>query len=94
MDPWHFGTDLDPRIRASDQMDPSPGPDPAIYVFDLQGSNKKLPIFSKFSIYYFSEVPCITSFLKDKKSQNSTILAFKTLPPAYSIGYPLLRWCM
>jgi hypothetical protein len=71
-------------------MDPSPGPDPAIFVFDLQGSNQKLPIFSKFSVYYFSEVHYITSFFKDKKSEKShktvgikvlfTILAFKTLP--------------
>jgi hypothetical protein len=34
-DPWHFDTDPDPRIHASD-------PDSAIFVIDLQDANKKL----------------------------------------------------
>jgi hypothetical protein len=36
-DPWHFGVDPDPRIHASELMDPDPDPDadPAIFVTDL-----------------------------------------------------------
>jgi hypothetical protein len=38
----HFGVD--------------PDPDPAIFVIDLQGANKKLILFLSFSDYYFLKV--------------------------------------
>ncbi len=36
VNPWHLGTDPDPRIRTTD-----PDPDPAYFVSGWQGANKK-----------------------------------------------------
>jgi hypothetical protein len=33
-----------------------PDPDPAIFVIDLQGANKKIIFFAKFSAYFFLKV--------------------------------------
>jgi hypothetical protein len=45
-------------------MDSDPDPDPAIFVIDLQDSNKK----QSFSVYFFEGT--FTSFFKDKKSKS------------------------
>ncbi len=49
------------RIRASDQMDPDPAPDPAIFVLDLQDAY----YFLKVHLHNFSTIIVI------KKLQNS-----------------------
>jgi hypothetical protein len=48
-DPWHFVTDLDPRICASTRMNPDPAQNPPIFVIDFQDANKKLFFFLSFS---------------------------------------------
>jgi hypothetical protein len=50
-------------------MDPDAGPDPAIFVIDLQDANKK-QILKKFSCLLLFE-GTFTSFFKDKKSKRS-----------------------
>ncbi len=47
-DPWHFCSDPDPRIRNLWLTDPTPDLDPAIFVSDLQDSNKKVFLFITF----------------------------------------------
>ncbi len=76
-DPWHFGVDPDPRIYASDWwiriririLDP----DPAGFVIDLQGANKKLSFYFIFSAYYFLKIHLhlFSKIKSQKKSQNS-----------------------
>jgi hypothetical protein len=66
-------------------MDPDPDadPDPAIFISDLQDSNKKLFIFLSFFSSYFLEVHfTCTSFSKKKvtkKSQKIGINVFLTI---------------
>ncbi len=64
--PWHFGTDLDPRICTSDQTDPAS--EPTIFVSDLQDGNKKLFFYSKFFACYLHFEAKLTLFFKDEKS--------------------------
>ncbi len=54
LDPWHFGTDPDPWIRASDQWIRIP--DPAIFVLDLQDANKKLIFVEVFCLLLFEVI--------------------------------------
>ncbi len=54
-DPWHFGTDADPRIHASLWL-MDLDPDPAIFVIDIQDDNKKTNFWKSFSAYYFLKV--------------------------------------
>ncbi len=44
--------DLDPRIHASQLMNPDADPDPAIFVIDFQDANKQQIVLQKFSAYY------------------------------------------
>ncbi len=73
-DPWHFGVDpdpdLDPRIHASELMDPYSDPDPAIFVIDFQDANKKL-IFLKKVFLLITFWRYIYIIFKDKKSKRS-----------------------
>jgi hypothetical protein len=50
-------------------MDPDSDPDPAIFVIDLQDSNKKLIKKKIFCLLLFEGT--FTSFFKDKKSKRS-----------------------
>ncbi len=66
VDPWHFGTDPDPRLWPVD-------PDPVIFVLDIQDAKKNY-FFLSFSAHYFLKVH-LHHFYKiknvTKKSQNS-----------------------
>ncbi len=53
-------------------IDPDLAPDSAIFVINLQDTNKKLYFFLCFSAYYrYFLKSTFTSFFKDKKSQRS-----------------------
>ncbi len=50
------------------------GPDPSVFITDLQDANKKLFFLKRFPVYYFFKVRTCTSFSKiksQKMSQNS-----------------------
>jgi hypothetical protein len=70
-DPRHFDVDPDaePRIRASDKMDPDSDPDPVFFVTDLQDANKKLIKKKFFCLLLFEGT--FTSYVKDKKSKRN-----------------------
>ena len=48
--------DPDPRIHASDKIDPNSDPDTVIFVIDLQDANEKKIFFKMFSAYFFLKV--------------------------------------
>jgi hypothetical protein len=70
--------DPDPRIHASDLIDPDADsdadPDPSIFIIDLQDANKKLILKKNFCILRFEGT--FTSFFKGKKSKGSKNLGF------------------
>jgi hypothetical protein len=65
-DPLHVDVDPEPRIHASDSV--TIGPDPAVFVIDLQDANKKI-IKSFFCLLLFEGT--FTSYIKDTKSNRS-----------------------
>jgi hypothetical protein len=68
--------DPDPRIHASDLMDPDSDPDPAIFVIDLQDASKKLIFNTIFSACSFLKVH-LHYFSKIKSKKSHKIVGFK-----------------
>jgi hypothetical protein len=68
--------DPDPRIHASDYMDPDSDPDSAIFVNDLQDANKKLNFLQCFSVYYFFKVH-LNHFTKIKSQKSQKTVGIK-----------------
>ncbi len=62
--PCHFGTDPDPHLWLTD-LEPGPDLDPALFVIDLQDTNKNSFLFKNFLLFTFRRY-IYKSFFKDK----------------------------